>query len=391
MTELIIRRFVGTDADPNDRRVRERYGAVAGAVGIAANTLLCAVKFLIGLGTGSLAVQADAVNNLADIGSNLVTLVGARLAAKPATKEHPYGHARMEYIAALAIAFLIVAVGFGLAKEAVIRIISPSPVEFSLLSMGMLGLSIGVKLWMGLFTANIGRRIDSATMAAATADSLLDCASTAAILISSVICRASGVNLDGYIGALVAGLVLYSGVKLVRETVSPLLGEAPSPEFIRELEERIEAYPGILGTHDILVHSYGPGIIIATAHAEVPAEGDMLKSHELIDRVENEVGREMGMMLTIHIDPVELNNPQANRARAAIQEIIDGMGGLRFHDFRMVPGEKRCNLIFDIVVPMGTTAEAAEGLVRHIRKKAAEFDETYACIVNVDYDYVGVG
>ncbi len=391
MTGWLIRSFIKNWQDTRSRAVREAYGVLAGVVGIAANALLCGVKFVIGLVTGSVAVQADAVNNLADIGSNLMTLLSARLAGKPADKEHPYGHARMEYIAALIIAFLILMVGFELGKESFGKIVDPEPVEFTVATMLALAASIAVKLWMGLFTANIGRRIDSATMSAATADSLMDCISTGAILVSSLLAYFFNVNLDGYIGLAVAGFVLYSGIKLVKETISPLMGEAPEPEFVKELADRITSYDGIIDTHDILIHSYGPGNIIASAHAEVNARGDVLELHELIDRIEMEVGRDMGMLLTIHMDPVEVDNPDVQRAKECIQTITAGLPVKTvFHDFRMVPGEKRNNLIFDLVVPMGISDEQVLELMRTIRQEARKVDSTYACVIQIDRDFSGL-
>lgn len=390
MTNWLIRLFVKDSENVSARSVREAYGMLAGAVGIAANTLLCALKFFIGMLTGSVAVQADAVNNLADTGSNIMTLLSARLAGRPADKEHPYGHARMEYIAALIIAFLILMVGLELGRESFGKIIHPENVDFTIGTMLALAVSILVKLWMGMFTANIGRRIDSATMSAATADSLMDCISTCAILVSSILAYFFGVNVDGYIGLAVAAFVLYSGIKLIKETISPLMGEAPSPEFVKELADRISAYDGIIDTHDILIHSYGPGNIISSAHAEVDASGNVLELHELVDRIELEVGRDMGMLLTIHMDPVEVDNPDVQRAKSAVGSIISELPvNITFHDFRMVPGEKRNNLIFDIVFPMGTGNDEIRDVERIIRKKAREFDPTYACIMQVDYDING--
>lgn len=390
MTNLLIRLFVKNSHNVKDKKVREAYGVLAGIVGIAANTLLCGAKFVIGMLTGSVAVQADAVNNLADIGSNAVTLVGAKLAAKPATKDHPYGHARMEYIAALAISFFIIMVGYSLVKESVDKILNPVTVDFTPVTMVILGLSIGVKLWMGLFTSNIGKRIDSATMSAATADSLMDCISTGAILVSSLINYFFKVNLDGIIGLCVAVFVLYAGIKLVKETISPLMGEAPDPQLIKELDDRLKSYDKVYGTHDILIHSYGPGTIIASAHAEVPADCDMLEMHEIIDRAELEIGEEMGMLLTIHMDPIETRDERTNRVRGELKEIIDGFEGrIRFHDFRLVSGENRNNLIFDIVVPINSTNDDIDGIIEKIRKRAMEKDPTYRCVINVDYDYSG--
>jgi len=391
MTELLIKLFVKDKDDTANVAVRERYGVLAGFVGIAANTLLCISKFIIGALTGSVAVQADAVNNLADIGSNVVTLAGAKLAARPATRIHPYGQARMEYVAALVIALLIVTIGFQLGRESVEKIIMPAEVEFTPAALAVLLLSIGVKLWMGLFTANVGRRINSAAMSAATTDSLCDCISTGAILLSSVANFIWKVNFDGYIGVVVAIFVVYSGVKIVRSAISPLMGEAPSKELVKELADRLTSYDGIIDTHDILIHSYGPGVSIASAHAEVRADGDVMKLHEIIDRAEAEIGRDMGMLLTIHMDPIETDNAALDRAHADVKEVIDTFGGkVLFHDLRMVPGETRNNLIFDIVVPAGTPRAKSAEIMADIDRLAKEKNPTYCCVISVDTDYCGM-
>ena len=391
MTKLLIRLFVKKSDSAADPRVRETYGRLAGLVGIACNLLLGCLKFLLGAFTGSIAIQADGVNNLADMGGNLVTLIGFRMAGKPADNEHPYGHARVEYIAALIISFLVLLVGFELGKESVLKIISPEPVAFTPAAMAALVLSILVKLWLGRFTAEIGRRIHSTTMRAATADSMADVISTGAILLCALLAYFKGWNLDGYMGVLVAGFVLYSGLGILRDTISPLLGEAPSPEMIGELCENLLAYEGICGLHDIMVHNYGPGRIIASAHAEVWADADIVAIHEVIDRAEREVGEKMGILLTIHLDPVETDDDLTSMVRENLAEAIAAVDPrLRFHDFRMVSGEKQTNLIFDIVVPPGTDVAAASRYKSAIREAMKQVDPSYACVIDVDVDYCGV-
>ncbi|MEA5060738.1 MAG: cation diffusion facilitator family transporter [Candidatus Pelethousia sp.] len=391
MTKLLIRLFVKDRDNPADSRVREAYGRLAGLVGIACNILLGGVKFTLGALTGSIAMQADGVNNLSDVGSNLVTLIGFHMAGKPADKEHPYGHARVEYIAALIISFLILLVGVELGKESVFKIIDPKPVAFTVASMFALVLSILAKLWLGRFTAYIGRHIHSSTMSAATADSMCDVISTGAILLCAILSYLKGWNLDGYVGVLVAGFVLYSGIGILRDTISPLLGEAPSPEMVGELSERLLSYGGICGLHDIMVHNYGPGRVIASAHAEVRADADIVAIHEIIDRAEREVGEKMGILLTIHLDPVETDDTRTGTVRAQVGEIVRAVDSrLRFHDFRMVSGEKQTNLIFDIVVPAGTDAAQAGRYKSSIREGVKGIDPSYVCVIDVDVDYCGV-
>lgn len=391
MTELLVRFFIKTPERVEDSSVREAYGILAGFVGIACNLILCAMKFVIGTLSGSIAIQADAVNNLSDVGSSAVMLIGSKMAGKPADREHPYGHARMEYIAALIIAFFILIVGFELGRESVMKIIAPEPVEFSMAMIAVLVGSILVKLWMSRFTANIGRRINSSTMSAATSDSIADVISTGAILLSSVIGYFKGVNIDGYIGVVVAGFVLYSGVSILRDTISPLMGEAPDPKVVTELTDRILSYDGIIGIHDILVHSYGPGKLIASAHAEVRSDCDLMAIHETIDTAEREVGVQMGIMLTLHLDPVEVDNAVLNETREQIKGILAEIDEtLRFHDFRMVRGENRTNLLFDIVVQPGRKPEEIAELKQRVADEAARLNPAYHCILSVDVDHNGL-
>ncbi len=391
MTELLVRFFIKTPERVEDSSVREAYGILAGFVGIACNLILCAMKFVIGTLSGSIAIQADAVNNLSDVGSSAVMLIGSKMAGKPADREHPYGHARMEYIAALIIAFFILIVGFELGRESVMKIIAAEPVEFSVAMIAVLVGSILVKLWMSRFTANIGRRINSSTMSAATSDSIADVISTGAILLSSVIGYFKGVNIDGYIGVVVAGFVLYSGASILRDTISPLMGEAPDPKVVAELTDRILSYDGIIGIHDILVHSYGPGKLIASAHAEVRSDCDLMAIHETIDTAEREVGAQMGIMLTLHLDPVEVNNAVLNETREQIKGILAEIDEtLRFHDFRMVRGENRTNLLFDIVVQPGRKPEEIAELKQRVADEAARLNPAYHCILSVDVDHNGL-
>lgn len=391
MTKLLIRLFVRDGENAADGRVRESYGRLAGLAGLICNLALGGAKLLLGALTGSIALQADGVNNLSDMGANVVTLIGFHMAGKPADPEHPYGHARVEYIAALIISLLILLVGFELGKESVLKILAPEPVSFTPVSIGVLAGSILLKLWLGRFTGEIGRRIQSSTLRAATADSMADALSTGAILLCALLSYYLGWNLDGYVGVLVAAFVFYNGLCILQETVSSLLGEAPSPEMVKELSESLLTYEGISGLHDIMVHNYGPGRAIASAHAEVRADADIVAIHEVIDRAEREVGDRMGLLLTIHLDPVETDDALTGVVRAQLFEVVKAADErLRFHDFRMLTGEKQTNLVFDLVVPAGTDAAAASRFKSTIREGMKGINPCYACIIDVDVDYSGV-
>jgi cation diffusion facilitator family transporter len=390
MTKFLIRFFIKNYDDVENPRVREAYGLLAGAVGIALNVVLSAAKFMIGIFTGSIAVQADAVNNLSDVGSSAVTLIGFKAAGKPADREHPYGHARIEYVSALIIAFLILVVGFELGKESVGKIISPTPVNFSITSIVMLALSILVKLWMSMFSSYVGKRISSSAVKATMADSICDMITTGSILISGIISYVKKINIDGYIGLLVAGFVLYSGVKIIRDAISPLMGEAPDPEMMQELKTRMLSYEGILGLHDVTVHSYGPGRVMVSAHAEVSADARLMDTHSTVDRAEREIGEKMKLLLTIHIDPVERDNAVQNEAALILTGIMKEIDDrLSLHDFRADVKGKEILLTFDLVVPPELSEAQTELIMDTIAVRARETNAAYTCLITLDTDYRG--
>lgn len=390
MTDILIRFFIKDPDNTEDPLVREAYGILAGAVGIITNLLLCVAKLLIGMFSGSIAIQADAVNNLSDIGSSVVTLIGFRLAGKPADSEHPFGHARIEYIAALIIGFLILVVGVELGRESISKIIAPTPVNFSVAAMVILAGSILLKFWMSRFTTKVGRRINSKAISASTMDSICDMISTGAILISTIIGYFNGINIDGYIGVLVAAFVIYAGIGILKDTMTPLMGEAPPPELVASLTEKLMKYEGILGYHDIMVHNYGPGRVIASLHAEVSAKSELFAIHEVIDQAEREIREEMGILLTIHLDPIMQDGEALNAARKDIEAVLaDVDERLSFHDFRIISGEKQTNLIFDIVVPLGANSAQIADYKTRIRERARQKDPRYTCIIEADFDYTG--
>ena len=352
MTKILLKLFVKDGGDPNSTAVRSAIGALSGAVGIVCNVLLCALKLLAGALTGSLAITADAMNNLSDATGSIVTLIGFRLAGKPADPHHPYGHARLEYLSGLAVAVLIMVIGVELFKSSVEKILHPSQVEFTLTAALILIASIGVKLWMSLFNTTLGKRIHSSSLLASAADSRNDCISTGAVLLSSVIGAVTKVQLDGWMGLAVAAFILWSGWNAAKDTISPLLGESTDPELRQQLSDFIQAQPKVLGFHDLMVHDYGPGQRFASLHVEMDKDEDPLLCHELIDDMERECLRLHNVHLVIHYDPVITNDPELIRMRqlvAAILQVKDSR--LTIHDFRMVPGAGHTNLIFDLAIP----------------------------------------
>lgn len=389
MVLTIIKWLIKDYEDRENPKVRERYGKLAGAVGIFSNTLLFLMKITAGLLFHSISVTADAINNLSDAGSSVVTLVGFKLAGRPADKEHPYGHGRYEYLAGLLVSFAILLIGLQLVKTSFDKIRNPVPVEFSYLTVGVLAVSIFIKLWQSKFNLKIGKMIRSKALEATAADSRNDVLSTAAVLLSAVISKISGFQLDGYMGGLVAAFIIYSGINLIRDTLDPLLGSRPDPELVEEIQKNLAGYEGILGYHDLIIHNYGPGRCFITVHAEVSAHEDVLKSHELIDRVEDEFLRKTNMPLTIHLDPVIVDDPQVNGARAKVSVLLKQIDpSLSFHDFRMVPGESRNNLLFDVVAGYDFPMSDMD-LKRAVREKAQAADPTWYTIVKVDRDFLG--
>ena len=386
MIEFLIRRFVPDWQQVQRTDVRERYGTLAAAVGILSNIFLCIIKGLIGLFSGSIAVTADAVNNLSDAGSSVITLLAFKIAGKPADEEHPYGHARMEYISGMAVSFIIILLGLELMGSSFEKILHPEEVGVSALTYLVLIVSIAVKLWQGMFNRSLGKRISSEALQATAADSLNDVFSTGAVLLSTLVYQFTAIPIDGWVGMLVAIFITVSGVKLIMETGSPLLGQAPDPQMVRELEEKITAYDGVIGIHDLQVHNYGPGRVFATVHAEVPANRDILVSHDIIDNIEREVGHEMNLNLVIHMDPVVTDDERLNQLHAQVQQIVAGIdSNLSMHDFRAVFGPTHTNLVFDVVVPPGFSVSDSERS-RRIEQQVQTLG-SYFCVITVDHNY----
>lgn len=391
MTRLLIRLFVRNSGDTEDPKVREAYGIFSGVVGIVTNFLLFSAKTVVGVLFHSIAVTADAVNNLTDFGSSVVALVGFKMAAKPADREHPYGHERIEYISGVIISMVVAVVGFQLARDSVLKIFHPANTVFSLVSVAVLAGSIAVKVWQSRFYKTVGGIIRSSTLEATAADSLNDVFSTAAVLAGTVITRLTGFNLDGYMGLAVAVLIMITGVRLIIETSNPLLGSAPSKELVDEIYRTIRAYDGVLGIHDLNVHNYGPGRCFASVHCEVPAERDILTSHDIIDNIERDFLKNKGIHLVIHMDPIVTNDERTNRMRERVREMIGSMSPeISMHDFRAVWGPTHANLVFDVCVPFGFSMTDSE-LSGRIEREVRGLEGNCFAVVTVDHDYVPSG
>lgn len=384
MTSLLLRLFVKNHDDTENPVVRGAYGKLAGAVGIVCNLLLFAGKLLAGILSGSVAVTADAVNNLSDASSSLVTLLGFKLAERPADEEHPYGHARIEYISGLVVAALILLIGAELAKSSFSKILHPETVEFSLLTLGVLVGSILAKLWMALFCRKLGKRIDSTTLLATSADSRNDVISTAAVLVGCLVGYFFDVKLDGYIGMAVALFIIWSGCSIAKDTINPLLGERASEELVRNISDLILSHEKILGIHDLMVHDYGPGNCFASVHAEMDSAEDPLICHDIIDDIERDALRELQVHLVIHYDPIVTNDEELNAARALVEQEIKSIDeSLSLHDFRMVRGPGHTNLIFDLVIPYSMEDRKAE-LKARIDERLQRQDRKYYTVITFD-------
>ncbi len=351
MTKLLIKLFI-KNADATTPKGRELYGRLAGVVGIVCNLLLSVMKLIIGTVSNSVSITADATNNISDAGSSIVTLVGFRLSGKPADKDHPYGHARIEYISSLIISFLILLIGCSIFKESVTKIIKPEESLFNIATVIVLVASIFVKLWLAVFNTYLGKQIDSKALEATAIDSRNDVITTTAVLIASVISHFTGFNLDGYMGVIVSIFILISGINLVKETLNPLLGQPPTKEMFESIEKKILSYDNVLGVHDLMVHSYGPNTYFASAHIEMDAKIDVLVCHDIMDQIERDFKSDLNIHLVVHLDPTILDSPEINELKEMVNDIICEIDReLTFHDFRVVMGEENKNVLFDVVVP----------------------------------------
>ena len=388
MTQLLINLFIRNEADIDNPRVRGNYGKLAGAVGMVCNVILFAAKLLAGILSGSISVIADAMNNLSDGAASIITLVAFKLSERPADEDHPYGHARYEYISGVIVSCMIIVIGFQFLVSSFQKILNPATIEYSLGFWIVLIVSLLVKLWMGLFNKKVGKMIGSPSLAAAAADSRNDVIITGVVLVSAVFSRLTSLLIDGYMGVLVAAFILYSGVGLIKQTLSPLLGEAPESAFVEEIQRKILSYESVIGLHDLMVHNYGPKRQFASVHVEFPADQDIMISHDIIDNIERDFAADLQISLVVHLDPVVTNDPLLNEWKDRVRKITQDISPkLDIHDFRMVKGVSHNNLIFDVVVPPGYQA-SNKVLCEQISGAVQKTDDAYFCVITIDRSYI---
>ena len=383
---FLVRRFIKNYQDTKDANVRTNVGKLSGIVGIFSNLFLFVIKFVIGTIVHSVSIQADGVNNLTDAGSNIISILSFHLANKPADKDHPFGHERTETIASLFVGILILVLGFETAKESVSKVIHPGSIDFRIASVIILLISIIVKFWMYAYNKKLSKTYDSSLLEATALDSISDVCGTTAVLVSTLLSPVLHFNLDGYMGIVVSGIILYGAYGLLRDMINSLIGEAPDPELVHNIVDRIMAHPAILGVHDMMLHNYGPNKIFASAHVEVDSSKDIFETHDHIDNIEREVKENMNIDLVLHMDPVKVNDPETELYRAKVVEAIhqiDPKWG--FHDFRIVSGPTHVNLVFDLVIPFEekyTQEEIEEMLLKHI-----ESDKKIYLVLTIDHPY----
>lgn len=388
MTNWLVKTFIRDAGNGEDPAVRQRYGLLSGIVGILLNLCLSAGKFLAGVLTGSIAVTADAFNNLSDAGSSVVTLAGFHMAAKKADDDHPFGHGRIEYLSGLVVAVAILLVGLELVKSSLEKILAPEAVSFSWLSVGILLASILVKLWMAAFNKDLSRRIGSAAMAATATDSLSDVVATSAVLLGTLVGRFSGLRIDGWVGILVAAFILRAGWGAAKDTLDPLLGQSPDPTLVHAIEKTVLAHEIVTGIHDLIIHDYGPGRSMLSLHAEVPMDADMLAVHDVIDDIERELKEKFHIEAVIHMDPIATKDPLTNELKAKVAGLVQEIDpAMTIHDFRMTQGPHHQNLIFDVVVPHSSDLTDEEVKSRIAGRVEELPGGPYFAVVSVDRSY----
>lgn len=389
MLTLLINMLIRDKENVTDSKVRENYGVLCSGYGIFLNICLFAGKYLAGVLSASISMMADAFNNLSDAGSSIISLIGFKLASKKPDPGHPFGHGRIEYLAGLGVSALIVIMGYQLCLNSFSKIRHPEETVFSTVSIIILSVSILVKFYMAFYSKKIGKKIDSQTLQATATDSMSDTISTFVVLIGSLITHFTGIKLDGYLGMFVGILILIAGIKSAIEVISPLLGEAPSEEFIKSVEKIVMSYDEIVGIHDLIVHDYGPGRLMITLHAEVPADGNVLDLHDVIDRAEYELGQKLNCHATIHMDPVSVGDEYVDSLKEKVKEILSNMEGIvNFHDFRVVKGNTHTNMMFDVVASY-SLKKSDDEIKTEIFNKIQEYDPKLFSVITVDRDYTG--
>lgn len=387
MTKLLVRLFIKDSENYSDKKVRTAYGVLSSITGIVLNLILAGAKYAAGIISGSISITADAINNLSDAGSSIVSFFGVKISAKPPDKDHPYGHGRVEYISAFIVSFFVLFMGVELLKDSVGKIINPEPVKFSFLSLAILIISILCKLWLGVFNKNLGKKINSAPMMAVMKDSFSDCLATGVAAVSIIVSAFSDINIDGYLGVVVAVFIFIAGFDILRETLGDILGRPPEAEFVEEITEKIMSYPHVCGVHDMIIHDYGPSCRFASVHAEVPSDEDIMELHDIIDGIERDIYNEYGMLTSIHIDPVVINDARINELRKITQDVVARIDEqLSIHDFRVVEGPSHTNLIFDVLLPSDMKCSNRE-ICQKIEDELSKIDERFFCVITVDHAF----
>ncbi|MCF0146841.1 MAG: cation transporter [Clostridium sp.] len=391
VSKFLVNSFIKNNEDIKNPKVRNAYGTLGGIVGIIINFILFLIKFFVGVLVGSIAISADAFNNLSDAGSSVITIIGFKMASKPADAEHPFGHGRIEYLSALIVAFLVMLVGVQFIKSSIERILNPTTITFEVIPFILLIISIGFKVWLSSFNKFVGNKINSSALKAAATDALGDVFTSSTVVISFLLAKFTTFPLDGYIGVFVALAILYAGFGLVKETLNPLLGEAPDPELVNEICEKVLAYPLISGVHDLIIHNYGPGRIIASLHAEIPADKDIMEIHNVIDRVEREISKDLNIHLVIHMDPICVITDEIKETWDYVESVLRKYPVIKsMHDFRIVGEGDNKNLIFDIVVSptLSGRKKEKERMINDIKTSINSENPQYNCVITVDYDYM---
>lgn len=387
MTKLLVRLFIKDSENYSDKKVRTAYGVLSSITGIVLNLILAGAKYAAGVISGSISITADAINNLSDAGSSIVSFFGVKISAKPPDKDHPYGHGRVEYISAFIVSFFVLFMGVELLKDSVGKIINPEPVKFSFLSLAILVISILCKLWLGVFNKNLGKKINSAPMMAVMKDSFSDCLATGVAAVSIIVSAFSDINIDGYLGVVVAVFIFIAGFDILKETLGDILGRPPEAEFVEEITEKIMSYPHVCGVHDMIIHDYGPSCRFASVHAEVPSDEDIMELHDIIDGIERDIYNEYGMLTSIHMDPVVINDERINELKKITQDSVSRIDErLSIHDFRVVEGPSHTNLIFDVLLPSDMKCSNRE-ICQKIEDELSKIDERFFCVITVDHAF----
>ena len=389
MTDYIVKKFIKDRDNINDPKVRGQYGILSGIVGIAVNVILCLAKFFVGTLTNSIAITADAVNNLSDAGSSAVTVFGFKMSSRPADEEHPFGHGRIEYITAMIVSFIILFMGFELGIQSVDKIRHPENVSFSLVGAIIVAVSILGKLWLALFNRSLGKKINSPAMQAVVADSMSDIAATSVTLIALILSKFfPNLHIDGWLGIVVACFVLKAGFEIFKDTLHALIGQPPTKETVKELEDKILSYEHVTGVHDLMLHNYGPERFFGSIHVELPSDLDVMIGHDITDVIEQDIHNEMGIQLTVHYDPIDTNNERVMELRELSEAIIKGMDErFMLHDFRIVEGPTHTNIIFDMVVPY-KYGRGNDELIAEFTNKLREKEEQCFAVIKVEHSFV---